>query len=120
LNHVVAIAAGGYHSLALKSDGTVVVWGSSYLSGQGTVPADLNNVIALAAGEGHSLALKADGTVVAWGENAYGQITVPTGLAACRTSSSALLDKMAPPFWRGRSGADIFRFFRPPVIQFSF
>jgi len=27
--NVVAVAAGGYHSLALKTDGTVTVWGAS-------------------------------------------------------------------------------------------
>jgi hypothetical protein len=45
-----AIAAGYGHSLALKTDGTVVGWGSS-------VPEGLTNVIAIAAGGGHSLAL---------------------------------------------------------------
>ena len=37
LNNVVAIAAGGYHSLALTSDGTVVAWGRNY-EGQTTMP----------------------------------------------------------------------------------
>ena len=74
-----AIAAGGYHNLALKSDGTVVVWGRND-SGQGTVPANLTGVIAIAAGDSDSLALKADGTVVAWGDNTYGQSTVPANL----------------------------------------
>src|SRR6266446_5455050 len=58
-----AIAAAGAHSLALKSDGTVVGWGHNYC-GQSTVPANLNGVIAIAAGANHSLALKSDGTVV--------------------------------------------------------
>lgn len=38
---VVAIAAGYYHSLALRSDGTVVGWGSN-TSGQTTIPAELS------------------------------------------------------------------------------
>ena len=38
---MVAVAAGGYHSLALKSDGTVVAWGYNYF-GQSTVPAGAN------------------------------------------------------------------------------
>jgi len=68
-----AIAAGGIHSLALQSNGTVVAWGAGTNNtgswpdlGQAMVPAGLTNVVAVAAGAGHSLALKADGTVVAW------------------------------------------------------
>ena len=86
LNGVVAIAAGGAstdagHSLALKTDGTVVAWGGNF-SGQISVPAGLNNVVAIAAGGRHSLALKGDGTVVSWGlfYFNYGASTVPAGL----------------------------------------
>ncbi|HMX29772.1 MAG TPA: RCC1 domain-containing protein, partial [Blastocatellia bacterium] len=60
---VPAIAAGDFHSLALKSDGTVVAWGNN-VSGQTTIPGGLSNVTAIAAGDFHSLALKSDGTVV--------------------------------------------------------
>jgi alpha-tubulin suppressor-like RCC1 family protein len=80
LNSVVALAAGGFHSLALKADGTVVAWGSNG-SGQRTVPLGLSDVMAIAAGYSHNLALKADGTVVAWGSNGSGQRTVPAGLS---------------------------------------
>ena len=62
------IAAGSSHSLALKSDGTVVAWGKNFY-GQAIVPAGLSGVTAIAAGGDHSLALKSDGTVVAWGAN---------------------------------------------------
>jgi hypothetical protein len=79
LSGVIAIAAGRSHSVALKSDGTVVAWGwNSY--GQSTVPPGLSGIVSIAAGGGHNLALKSDGTVVAWGRNDYGQSTVPTGL----------------------------------------
>jgi hypothetical protein len=80
----VAIAAGGQHSLALKSDGTVAGWGYDYY-GQVTPPAGLSGVAAIAAGVGHSLALKSDGTVVGWGDNMSGQATPPewlTGVVA--------------------------------------
>ena len=79
LSNVVQVAAGGYHSLGLKPDGTVVAWGYN-ASGQTTVPPGLSNVIALAAGRFHSLALQRDGIVVAWGLNSMGQTTVPNGL----------------------------------------
>ena len=79
LNGVKSIAAGGFHSLALKDNGMVVAWGDdSY--GQTNVPIGLNNVMAVAGGGDHSLALKTNGTVVAWGYNGAGQTTVPAGL----------------------------------------
>ncbi|GIO13235.1 hypothetical protein J19TS2_27900 [Cohnella xylanilytica] len=79
---IVKIAAGAYHSLALKSDGTVVAWGSNS-AGQTDVPAELagpGKVIDIAAAANYSLALKSDGTVVAWGDNHNGVTDVPAGL----------------------------------------
>jgi hypothetical protein len=76
----VAIAGGGYHSLALKNNGTVTAWGDNS-SGQTSVPPGLSNVVAIAAGGYHSLALLTNGTVVAWGENGAGQTNVPAGLS---------------------------------------
>ncbi len=83
LSNVVAVTGGGDHSLALKADGTVAVWGSYYNGSQYVpmfVPAGLNNVVAVAGRGSHNLALKADGTVAAWGNNGLGQAVVPVGL----------------------------------------
>jgi len=74
------IAAGDYHSLALKVDGTVVAWGWNYFE-QCVVPVGLSGVVAIAAGGGLSLALKSDGTVVAWSRNFGGESEVPTELS---------------------------------------
>ena len=74
------IATGGYHTLVVKSDGTVWAWGYNGY-GQTNVPAGLTNVVAIAAGGFHALALRADGTVIAWGTNSYGQTNVPIGLS---------------------------------------
>ena len=80
LTGVVAVAAGNYHTLALKSDGTVVGWGDDTY-GQTDVPSSLTNgVVAIAAGGYQSLALKSDGTVVGWGGCGYGEGTPPAGL----------------------------------------
>ena len=87
LSGVIAVSAGGYHSLALKSNGTVVAWGLNGY-GQSTVPAGLSGVIAVSAGGYHSLALKGDGTVVAWGDNYYDQSTVPAGLSGVTAISA--------------------------------
>jgi hypothetical protein len=74
----VAIAAGRYHSLALKADGTVVAWGDNRL-GQNNMPAGLNGVVAISARIYDSMALKSGGTVVTWGYySSY--YAVPAGL----------------------------------------
>jgi alpha-tubulin suppressor-like RCC1 family protein len=71
---IVAMAAGEYHTMLLKDDGTVVAWGdNSY--GQGNVPDAAIDVVALAAGNSHSLALTRNGTVVAWGTTATARPT---------------------------------------------
>jgi alpha-tubulin suppressor-like RCC1 family protein len=79
-NDVIDIAAGVDHALALKANGTVVVWGAN-LFGQTNIPSGLTDVVAIAAGGYFSLALKSDGTVVAWGDNNLGQVNVPAGLS---------------------------------------
>ena len=81
---VIALAGGGYHSLAVMSDGSVSTWGYNQRGqlGDGTTtdrPApiqvpSLNNVTAVAGGGYHSLALLSDGVVVAWGSNHDGQL----------------------------------------------
>ena len=88
------ISAGSRHSMALKSDGTVVVWGDN-LYGQSTIPPGLTDVVSVAAGSLHSLALKADGTVAAWGWNDYGQTTVPAGLSGVIRVSAGSSHSMA-------------------------
>src|ERR1035437_5389597 len=76
LTDVTAIAGGGRHALALKSDGTVAAWGElSY------VPPDLTDVTAVSAGWAFDLALKGDHTVVAWGADSSYETNVPTGLS---------------------------------------
>jgi alpha-tubulin suppressor-like RCC1 family protein len=80
LTDIVKIAAGGYHNLVIRSNGTVRAWGDNS-AGQTNVPTGLTNVVALAGGGYHSLALKKDGTVVAWGQNAYNQTNVGRGLS---------------------------------------
>lgn len=76
--NLIAIAAGGSHTLGLRENGTVIAWGATNY-GQTTVPAGLTNVTAIAAGGWHSLAVS-NGAVVAWGDNADGQTDVPEDL----------------------------------------
>jgi len=84
LDGVIAAAAGAYHSLAVREDGTVWAWGCNMNGrlGDGTetdrhLPVQvkgLEKAVAVAAGVKHSLALCADGTVWAWGDNLYGAL----------------------------------------------
>ena len=74
---VVAIAAGGGHSLALCSDGTLAAWGYNAYGqlGDGTTTQRKAPVLVnMSSGSVHSLALCSDGCVVAWGDNVDGQI----------------------------------------------
>jgi alpha-tubulin suppressor-like RCC1 family protein len=89
VSSVVAIAAGNFFSVALKSDGTVSAWGAngSGQLGDGTltnrttpvtVP-NLSRITAIAAGHTHTMALESDGTgssyLWVWGDNyAYGKL----------------------------------------------
>ena len=86
------IAAGGNHSLALLSDGTVWAWGRNIYGELGIDPLSINggysqnafpvlsqgaplrNVVQIAAGGSNSYALLGDGTVWAWGYNGLGQL----------------------------------------------
>ena len=86
LSGVTAIAAGGFHGLALQSDpADVLAWGfnASGQLGDGTnvdsnVPVAViginGTVVGLGAGAYHSLAVRANGSVRSWGENFFGQL----------------------------------------------
>jgi RHS repeat-associated protein len=86
LTGMTMVAAGrtGYHTLALKSDGTVWAWGlntDGQLGNNSTttskVPVQvtgLTGATAIVAGADHSLTLRSDGTVWAWGYNSSGQL----------------------------------------------
>ncbi len=85
LNGITRIAAGGDHTLALRSDATVWAWGDNDRgqSGDGTMndcspyPVQVHNltgIVNIAAGSDFSLALSNTGVVYAWGANDYGQM----------------------------------------------
>jgi alpha-tubulin suppressor-like RCC1 family protein len=86
---VVAISAGGFHALALCSDGTLVSWGwndAGQLGNNSTtnslVPVAVNRsgvlagktIIEISASDNHSMVLCSDGTLAAWGANFAGQL----------------------------------------------
>lgn len=78
------IAAGDFHTVALKDDGTVWSWGDNSYGqlGDGTTDTKdkpikvvgLSDIKAIAAGDNSTLALKKDGTVWSWGCNQSGEL----------------------------------------------
>lgn len=82
-SEIAAISAAYDMTVALKKDGTLIMWGL-YPAG---CPAGLSGITAIATPVPTNnfwscvLALKNDGTVVAWGDNTDGKATVPVGLS---------------------------------------
>ncbi len=84
------VAAGAFHSCAVRTGGRVVCWGSNEFGqlGSGAGSAEfrttavrvrrgdgyLSGVTALTAGYRHTCALRSDGGVLCWGDGAHGQL----------------------------------------------
>jgi hypothetical protein len=111
----VDVAAGDWHSVARRSDGSVVAWGDNG-NGQCNVPALPPGLsyVEVAAGSAHTVARRSDGSVVAWGYNGWGECNVPVlplGLsyvkvAAATYRTDALVDSGSFAFsGRGCSGS---------------
>ncbi|MDA1277415.1 MAG: RCC1 domain-containing protein [Verrucomicrobia bacterium] len=107
LSGVTAIAAGQWHTVALKSDGTVVAWGAGKTStgsvpeyGQSIVPEGLSGVTAIAARHSHNAALL--GTAI------FG----PTVTARLTGNSLTLLWPDSATVYRVESASSL----SPPII----
>ena len=84
------IAAGGFHTCALRENGDAVCWG---VEDPDDVPA--GRFVAIHAGEAHTCALRDRGEVVCWGSNSDGQSDVPAGRFTAISAGS----------YRGRSSS---------------
>src|SRR5690606_1834494 len=81
-----SISAGGYHSVALGSDGNAYAWGlngygerKSVAEGESNTPGQVQapagvTFTSISAGGYHSVALGSDGNASAWGLNIYAQL----------------------------------------------
>jgi len=77
-----SLSAGGYHMLALRTDGTLCGWGtgSSGQLGNGSMSTQYSPVVigwgykSIAAGFNHSSGVTTDGRLFTWGDNSYGQL----------------------------------------------
>lgn len=88
LADITEVAAGSYHSVALKNDGSVWTFGLNdsgqlgYESGTDYNPTPrmvpgLTGIVDVAAGSHHTVALKSDGTMWTFGYNGYGELGRP-------------------------------------------
>lgn len=83
-NDWASVSAGGDHTVATKTDGTLWAWGRNYSGqlGDGTnrdknTPIQIGthaNWASMAAGEDHTVGIKTDGTLWTWGRNYWSQL----------------------------------------------
>ncbi len=85
--HFTSVAAGGYHSLAIGSDGNTYAWGQDEHGQLGDDAALVHQslpvrvatppgvrFVAVSAGFAHSLAIGDDGGLYSWGYNGFGEL----------------------------------------------
>jgi alpha-tubulin suppressor-like RCC1 family protein len=82
------VSCGGYHTSAIKTDGTLWIWGESgygRLGGNDNFPSRPTPVTTFAGGTNwkqvsatlnHTTAIKTDGTLWTWGRNRYGELGI--------------------------------------------
>lgn len=79
MDDVIAVSAGGVHTMAIRSDGSLWAWGSNTpgLLGDGTtinrpIPIRvMDNVVSVSAGTQQTMAIISDGSLWIWGGNVY-------------------------------------------------
>ena len=90
LSGITQVATDGFHTLALRSDGTVWSWGTNDHGevGDGTTatrfspePLSLSAVTQIAVGSAASAAVRSDGTLLTWGDDSSGGLDTS---ACCR------------------------------------
>jgi hypothetical protein len=79
LSGVKQLALTQQNAIALKTDGSVVAWGSTEVPGLNTPPAGLK-ATAITAGPSTAYALTTSGTVVGWGGNSSGELDLPAAV----------------------------------------
>jgi len=119
MTHVVALAGGASHCLALMADGSVWTWGLNRDGqlGDGTQTNHLNpvqvmvgngvplsGIVAISAGKDFSVAMNSSGKLFTWGSDWAGQVTgggalAPNTLYACNYSTLPQFGAMSKAAW---------------------
>ena len=91
------VSVGNWHSMSIRSDGTLFGWGSNYLrSSGGWLPNNSffrlrrnlaesnniivypermkNNIVTVSTGNNHTMAIDMNGTLFGWGRNSFGEV----------------------------------------------
>jgi alpha-tubulin suppressor-like RCC1 family protein len=106
-----SIACGYYHTIALKTDGTLWSWGLNILGALGvndttqrstpvTTLLGGTNWKSIAGGSDHTVALKTDGTLWSWGYNNFGQL----GVNDTTTRSTPVTTLLGGTNWKSITG----------------
>ena len=99
-----SVAAGWYHSLGVRSDGTLWAWGLNERGQLGlgdnatrNIPTQVGtatNWKAVSTGQYHSLGLSSDGTLWAWGYNLDGQLGLGDNVTRNSPTQVGKLDRL--------------------------
>ncbi len=82
LGECIQISASASQTAALRSDGTVKLWGYNCLA-EFAVPWNLGECREVVAGARHTAAIKKSGAVVCWGDNSFEQCDPPKNIGTC-------------------------------------
>lgn len=124
MDNVVAVSCGGSHTAAIKTDGSLWMWGSNAWGqlGNGTLESKtrpvkiMDNVRAVSCGSGFTAVIKTDNTLWIWGSNAAAlgddgvgnaQVTQDGITFTVQTTPVKILDNVAAVSCGGGHGAAV-------------
>ena len=101
-----SISSGGFHTCALRADGSPVCWGNDERK-QASPPAG-EMFSSISSGYAHTCALRSDGSPVCWGEGDYEETSPPadenfSAISSGWASTCALRPDGSPICWGGDS-----------------